>query len=106
MKLHDFRKELVNLKEDEIEVDFEYNNFVFFRRLIGLYKVNVNKYSFQRALRFTDIDGRLPSLKSAIRYPFILIKYAFQKITKKYIVNNPKPFLVVDAVHHIKKHIN
>ena len=105
MKLHDFRKELVKLDENEIKIDFEYNNFVFFRRLLGLYKVNVNEYSFQRALRFTDIDGRLPSFKSAIRYPSILIKYAFQKITKKYTVNNPKPFLVVDAVHHIKKHI-
>lgn len=105
MMLESFRAELIKLDETEIEIDYVYKKPVFFRKLLGLCTINVNHFSFERAVRFTDIDGNLPSFRSALSYPGILIKYSIQKLTKKYVVKNPKPFLVTDAVDYIEKTI-
>jgi predicted O-methyltransferase YrrM len=103
--LNNFKRPIVNLSENDIHIDMQYKNPKPLRKILGMYTIRVNDFEFTRYLRFTDIDGYLPSLKSSVVYPFIMLKYLFQKLTKKYIVKNPKPFIVVDAVEYMEKFI-
>lgn len=95
-----------NLNEDNIFIEFRYDKPALLRKILGLNTIVVNEFEFMRALRLTDIDGNWPSFRSTMLYPGILIKYFIQKILKKYIVHNPKPFIVVDAVSYIDNFIS
>ncbi len=99
------KSEISNLDERDIHIEIFYENPVFLRRIFGLYTIKVNQFKFKRFLRLTDFDGWLPSVKSAVFYPFIMFKYFHQKVTKRYVVKSPKPFIVVDAVDYIEKFI-
>ena len=83
----------------------QYKHPKLLRKILGMYTIRVNDFEFTRCLRFTDIDGYLPSLKSSVVYPIIMLKYLFQKLTKKYTIKNPKPFIVFDAVEYMEKFI-
>lgn len=103
--MENLRSKVIELSERDTSIEYIYIKPVALSKLIGLYKIKVNDFSFNRALRFTDVNGNFPSFSSFLRYPGILVKYLLQKITKKYVVNDPKPFLVTDAVDFIEKHI-
>lgn len=105
-RIFEYRDRIVKLPEEDINIEIYYKKPKFLRQLLGLYSINVNDFIYSRALRFTDFDGRLPSIKSTLKYPGILLEYAFQKISKRFVMKYPKPFLVVDAVDYIKKHID
>ena len=103
--LNNFKRQIVNLSENDIHIDMQYKHPKPLRKILGMYTIRVNDFEFTRYLRFTDIDGYLPSLKSCVLYPFIMLKYLYQKLTQKYTTKNPKPFIVVDAVEYIEKFI-
>lgn len=104
--ISEFRDQIVKLPEEDINIQIYYDKPKFLRQLLGLYSIKVNEFSYSRALRITDFDGRLPSLKSTFKFPGIILKYALQKINKRYVMKKPKPFIVVDAVDYIAKHLH
>ena len=99
------RADVVQLPEKDIKIDMYYSSNNIIKKLLGLYTIKVNGYKFKRPLRITDCEGNLPSLRSTLVFPGILLKYAINKIRKRFVVKNPKPFIVVDAVDFIQKRL-
>ena len=100
------QKRVVKLDEDQLNINFSYKRPILLNKILGLHTISVNEYTFRRALRFKDILGNRPSFRSSLKFPGILFKYVFQKLSKNYILKKPLPFLVVDAVDFIEKHIS
>lgn len=60
-KIENLRSKVIKLSERDIRIEYSYKRPTFLWKLIGLYTIKVNDFSFERALRFTDVDGNFPS---------------------------------------------
>ena len=101
MNFEKLKSSTADLDENEININFFYKSPGFLRRILGLQFTSSNGHESAHALRFQAIDGSLPALTSYLYYLSILCSYIIQKLKQRYIVKNPKPFIVTDAAKFI-----